>query len=184
VLLNVGCGPFGKPEGWINLDLDPLDHVYVPADCRKGLPLADGSCRGVHVEMFLEHLDPFDELGPFLAECHRVTEVGGILRVIVPDAELFIKAYLSEGWESMNRISYAGEDWSKLYPGKMEALNHVFHQGYEHYGGWDFERLERVLKDAGFAVINRRSFQQGDFPEGPIDRELHRLNAIYVEAVR
>lgn len=184
LLVNIACGPFGKPDGWINLDLSPIHGLYMRADCRRSLPLGTDSCRGIHVEMFVEHLDPEEELNSFLAECHRALEPGGVLRVIVPDAELFIRAYLSEGWSEINRIAYAGEDWSRVYPGKMEALNHVFQQGYEHYGGWDYDRLERVLRQAGFSRVTRRRFSEGDFPDGPIDRELHRANAVYAEAVK
>lgn len=184
LLVNMGCGPYGKVEGWINLDLFPAPHVYIRTDCRKQFPLASGSCRGIHVEMFLEHLDPFDELPYFLAECYRCLQSGGVARFIVPDAELFIRAYLSPGWEAMNRISYGQEDWSKQYPSKMDALNHVTQQGYEHYGGWDFERLRHVLSNVGFTRICRQEYGIGDFPGGPIDREYHRQNGLYVEATK
>ena len=184
LLVNLGCGPYGKAEEWINLDLSPLQHVYIRTDCRKQFPLASYSCQGIHVEMFLEHLDPFDELPYFLAECYRCLQLGGVARFIVPDAELFIRAYLSSGWEAMNRISYGLEDWSKQYTCKMEALNQVFQQGYEHYGGWDFERMRHVLSDAGFARIRRQEYDIGDFPGGPIDREYHRQNGLYVEATK
>lgn len=184
LLVNVGCGPFGKAEGWINLDLHQLQHVYIRTDCRRRLPVADGSCRGIHVEMFLEHLDPVDELPFFLADCHRALDTGGVLRVIVPDAELFVKAYLSPGWRAFNQISYGGEDWEKMYAGKMEALNHVFLQGYEHYGGWDFERVDRLLRNAGFGRVQRTGYGQGSFPGGSIDRDFHQQNAIYVEATK
>jgi len=184
LLVNVGCGPYGKSDGWINLDLHQLENVYIRADCRRRLPLADGSCRGIHVEMFLEHLDPFDELNTFLSECYRALETRGTLRIIVPDAERFMRAYLSPGWSALNEISYGGENWAEVYPGKMEALNHVFQQGYEHYGGWDYERLERVLTSAGFPRVQRREYAEGDFPGGPIDREYHRPNGLYVEATK
>lgn len=184
LLVNLGCGPFGKPQGWVNLDLHPIENVYLRTDCRRGLPLADGSCRGIHVEMFLEHLDPFDELPPFLREVRRCLEPGGIARFIVPDGEAYLRAYLAPGWDSLNRISYGGEDWSRQYPSKMDAINHVFQQGYEHYGGWDFERLAIVLAGAGFADVRRVSFGEGNFPGGPIDREYHKDGALYVEAVK
>ena len=184
LLVNLGCGPYGKAEGWINLDLSPGQEIYLRTDCRKTLPLADHSCQGIHVEMFLEHLDPCDEVPHFLAEIHRCLQAGGIARFIVPDAELYIRAYLSPGWDAMNQISYGSEDWSKQYSCKMEALNHVFQQGYEHYGGWDFERLRKLLANAGFNTVRRQAFGMGDFPSGPIDREYHRQNGLYVEATK
>ena len=29
LLVNLGCGPFGKPQGWVNLDLHPIENVYL-----------------------------------------------------------------------------------------------------------------------------------------------------------
>jgi len=133
--------------------------------------------------MFLEHVDPFDELPYLLKECYRALMPTGVLRIIVPDAEKFIKAYLSDGWDEMNAISYGKEDWSVMYANKMEALNHVFLQGYEHFGGWDFERLRLVLQTAGFVKINRVQFNEGVFQE-IIDREFHQSNGLYVEAMK
>jgi len=183
ILVNLGCGPYGREKGWVNLDLFPIQHVYIRTDCRKKLILGDNSCAGVHIEMFLEHVDPFDELPYLLKECYRVLIPTGVLRIIVPDAEKFIKAYLGYGWEEMNTISYGKEDWSVIYSCKMEALNHVFLQGYEHFGGWDFDRLQLVLQKAGFKMINRVKFNEGSFPE-IIDREFHQSNGLYVEAMK
>jgi predicted SAM-dependent methyltransferase len=182
LLVNVGCGPFGLPNGWVNLDLAALENIYLRTDCRRQLPMADSSCRGIHVEMFLEHLDPFDEVPVFLREIYRCLETNGVARFIVPDAALFIEAYINAGWDSMNEISYGSEDWSKSFASKMDALNHIFQQGYEHYGGWDFERLKHVLHEAGFSRIRRCIFSSGDFPLGAIDRDFHRKNGLYVEA--
>jgi predicted SAM-dependent methyltransferase len=132
--------------------------------------------------MFLEHLDPVDEIPFFLNSCYYSLQPNGILRIIVPDAHKFIKAYMDNGWNELNKISYGLEDWSKKYSSKMEALNYVFLQGYEHYGGWDKERLLNLLSKSGFTSIKFVDFGIGDFPNGPIDREYHKLNALYVEA--
>jgi predicted SAM-dependent methyltransferase len=184
LLVNLGCGPYGLPDGWINLDLFPINNVYLRTDCRKFLPLADNSCKGIHVEMFLEHLEPLEELPVFLQECYRALEPGGILRIIVPDAELFLTAYAADGWDEINKISYGFEDASKAYTTKMDLLNHVFLQEYEHYGGWSFERMEHFLQKAGFTRYAKLSYATGAFPGGPIDREYHRQNGLYVEAVK
>ena len=182
LLVNIGCGPYGLDKGWINLDLYPIKNVYLRSDCRKKLPLSPNSCSGIHVEMFLEHLDPIDELPFFLTSCYHALQQNGILRIIVPDAEKFIRAYVSDDWNDINKISYGMEDWSKIFSSKMEALNHVFLQGYEHYGGWDKDRLFKVLNKSGFTSISFVEFGIGDFPNGPIDRDYHRLNGLYVEA--
>ena len=182
LFVNIGCGPYGLEQGWINLDLYPINNVYLRTDCRKKLPFSSDSCLGIHVEMFLEHLDPEDELPFFLSSCYKVLQRNGILRIIVPDAQKFIKAYMSRDCSEMNKISYGLEDWSKIFPTKMDALNHVFLQGYEHYGGWDKERLFYVLSKSGFTTIRFVEYGIGDFPNGPIDREYHKHNGLYVEA--
>lgn len=108
----------------------------------------------------------------------------GILRIIVPNAELFLKAYFSSGWNEMNNISYGFEDWSKQYDTKMDALNHLFIQEYEHYGGWDMERMNTLLTKHGFNNISFPEFGKGNFPGGPIDRIYHKQNGLYTEAIK
>ncbi|MDJ0795469.1 MAG: methyltransferase domain-containing protein [Calothrix sp. MO_167.B12] len=181
LLVNIGCGPFGVSD-WVNLDLYPHPNVALVADTRRSLPLADGSCVGIHVEHFLEHLDPVDECPKFLQECRRCLQPEGVLRVIVPDAELYIKAYLEPGWETFNHIGCGGENPEKTFTCKMEALNHIFLQGWEHYGGYDAEHLELTLRQAGFTKVNRCSWRDGNFPVTPIDREQHRSYSLYFEA--
>ena len=181
LLVNIGCGPFGKPD-WVNLDLYSHPNVTLEADTRRSLPLADASCLGIHTEHFLEHLDPVDERPQFLQDCRRCLQPEGVLRVIVPDAELYIKAYLESGWDTLNQIGCGGEKPEATFTSKMEALNHVFIQGWEHYGGYDSESLESALRAAGFTQATRCNWRTGDFPGGCIDREQHRPYSLYFEA--
>ena len=67
---------------------------------------------------------------------------------------------------------------------KMQALNHVFLQDGEHYGGIDEQTLMLELKNAGFDNIKRYGWREGHFPDGVIDREQHRSYSLYVEAVK
>ncbi|HKP12574.1 MAG TPA: methyltransferase domain-containing protein [Blastocatellia bacterium] len=181
LLVNVGCGPFGK-EGWVNFDLMAHPNVTLALDCRHKLPLSDGSCLGIHVEHYFEHLDPADERGEFLKECRRCIQPEGVLRVIVPDAELYIRAYLEPGWGALNRIGCGGEEPEATFECKMDALNHVFHQGWEHYAGYDAESMELCLRAAGFTRVMRQAYRAGEFPGGCIDRDEHRPYSLYVEA--
>jgi predicted SAM-dependent methyltransferase len=180
---NIGCGPFGR-LGWVNLDLFSLNNVTLRADCRYRIPLADGSCEGIHVEHFFEHLASTDERPRFLSECRRCLQEDGVLRIIVPDGELYVRAYSAPGWEALNLVKCGGDVPEQVFRTKMEALNHVFLQDAEHYGAFDAETLGLVLNEAGFRDVTRRSWREGDFPGGPIDLELHRPYSLYYEARR
>ena len=182
VLANVGCGPNSR-EGWVNFDLFQVPGVTIPVDCRNGLPLSDASCRGIHIEHYFEHLEMTIERPRFLAECRRCLEVGGVLRIVVPDAKRFVEAYLAPGWETINAMGgfYVPEE---ACDAKMEVLNHTFLQEGDHFAGYDAEYLGIVLKDAGFCDIQEVAWREGQFPDGCIDIEQHRVYSLYMEAHR
>jgi predicted SAM-dependent methyltransferase len=181
VLVNIGCGPFGH-DGWINFDLHAHAGVALAVDCRRSLPLADESCRGIHVEHYFEHLESSRERPRFLAECRRCLQPGGILRIIVPDARKYAEAYLADGWADLNAIGCGGERPQTAFATKMAALNHVFLQDGEHYGGIDATLLGHELGAAGFADVRVVGWREGAFPGGCIDREQHRSYSLYMEA--
>jgi predicted SAM-dependent methyltransferase len=181
LLVNIGCGPFGH-EGWTNFDLYAHPRVALAIDCRKSLPLASGSCRGIHVEHYFEHLEPTRERPRFLAECRRCLVPGGVLRIVVPDARRYAEAYVSRGWADLNVIGCGGERPETAFATKMAALNHVFLQDGEHYGGIDAELLDDTLTAADFGDVTVVGWRQGSFPEGCIDREEHQSYSLYMEA--
>ena len=183
ILVNIGCGPFGR-EGWVNLDLFPAPGVTLRVDARWGLPLADSAARAIHVEHYFEHLEPTTERPRFLADCRRCLQPGGILRIVVPDMRKYIEAYLAPGWDVLNQVGCGGERPQDTFATKIEALNHVFVQDGEHYGGFDAEYLRNTLAKAGFDDIEQVDWRTGRFPGGAIDREQHASYSLYMEARR
>ena len=179
LLVNVGCGPFGQ-EGWVNLDLFPAPGVTMRVDCRR--PLGDGAARGIHVEHYFEHLEPATERPCFLAECRRCLEPG-VLRIIVPDMRKHVEAYLADDW-TLNEIGCGGQLPQSAFATEIEALNHVFVQDGEHYGGFGAEYLRRTLEQAGFTDVEQVAWREGGFPERPIDREEHWLDSLLMKARR
>jgi predicted SAM-dependent methyltransferase len=182
VLANVGCGPTGL-AGWVNLDMFDVPGVTLPTDCRHRLPLGNGSCRGMHVEHYFEHLEMTIERPRFLAECLRCLEPGGVLRIIVPDARAFIEAYLAPGWERINAMGgfYVPEE---ACDAKMQVINHTFLQDGDHFAGYDAEYLKIVLEQAGFREVEQVTWRKGRFPGGCIDIEQHSVYSLYMEARR
>ena len=143
-------------------------------DCSYKLPISDEACSGIHVEHYFEHLTHNEEVPVFLSECRRCLSPKGVLRIIVPDAEQFLLAYAQDGWVGLNALSANGTLAQSCFETKMQAINHVMVQQHEHFGGYDFETIAAVLREAGFKDVVRWEFREGLFPYGCIDRDQHR----------
>ncbi len=117
--MNVACGPHA-PEGFLHLDLIAASAAVLSWDCRRSLPLADGAAAGVRIEQFVEHLDPREELPVLLADVRRVLAPGGVLRVIVPDAGRYLKAYC---WDDLSAFAELGtpEPFPADLPTRMDS---------------------------------------------------------------
>ncbi|MBL8189853.1 MAG: methyltransferase domain-containing protein [Acidobacteria bacterium] len=180
--VNVACGPQILPD-FVNLDLVPCHRDVLGWDCRWSLPMADETVAGIRAEQFVEHLEPREELPAFLKDCLRVLQPGGILRVIVPDAERYLQAYCRADLSGFRELAVP-DPFPEDLPTRMDIINHVFHQWSEHRWGYDFETLEHRLKVAGFCQIRRAAFRQSLDPKLANDRDVHAPYSLYVEAVK
>ena len=89
--LHIGCGD-GHLPGWINIDVHPAP---LATNVLWGLPFADRSVSRVFVSHMLEHLFVPRDVGFFLGELKRVMAPGGVVRIVVPDIEQCIAAYVA-----------------------------------------------------------------------------------------
>ena len=188
LLVNVGCGSSGK-EGWINVDFSPYEGVNCTFDCRTGLPFENNSVKGIFTEHFLEHLNYENEAKQFLADCFRVLEPGGVIRIIVPDAEKFLAGYCSPGWEVLSLVRPLTSNHQDFHLGltyntKMELINVVFRQFGEHKFAYDYETLAFCLEEAGFLQIKKMSFGKTKMQELALDMEARASESLYVEAIK
>jgi predicted SAM-dependent methyltransferase len=186
LIVNIGCGFEGKP-GWTNVDVVPAEGVNCIYDCRTGLPFADGSVRWIFTEHFFEHIDYTDEVPVFLTACYRALSPGGVIRIIVPDAEKYVRAYCAEGWGDLTAIRPLHADHSDSVFGsrfhtKMEVVNAVFRQYFEHKFAYDFATLEFVLRRYGFDAVQRQSCGQSVANGLAIDKPERASESLYVEA--
>jgi predicted SAM-dependent methyltransferase len=166
--LNLGSG-FQPKEGWVNVDLS--EHANLTLDLREPLPFSDGSVESIYTEHFFEHLH-YAQLGEstaweletpsdasealaFLRECRRVLTPGGLLDVVVPDAEGIVQEYVARREQPFPRYPWWGPKWCDT---PLHCVNYVFRQGNEHQYAYDEETLTRVLESVGFADVRRRPF--------------------------
>lgn len=90
-LINLGCGANIK-DGFINLDYSWRPGIHLCWDLANGIPINDRSVRGAFTEHCLEHLKLTDCRRVF-TELFRVLKPGGRVKIIVPNAELYLDAY-------------------------------------------------------------------------------------------
>lgn len=93
VLCNLGCGARYHAD-WLNIDFHGDGKSVFSWNLRNGIPLADRSCDVVYSSHAIEH---FDRNGArqFLSECRRVLKPSGTLRLVAPDLEGIVRAYLA-----------------------------------------------------------------------------------------
>ena len=188
MLVNLGAGDAGHP-GWVNVDRAPGPNVNCIYDARKKLPFEDGSVKGIFTEHFFEHVDYEEQAPLLLAECHRVLQPGGVIRIIVPDAEKYIRAYVSGGWDQLSSIrplapGHTDVHFPVRYNTPMELINVVFRQFEEHKFAYDFETLAFVLESAGFRNVRKQGFGESMAPEICLDLERRASESLYVEAMK
>lgn len=184
LLLNLGAGDVGL-GGWVNVDSYRGKNINCVYDIRKRLPFDDNSARGIFCEHFLEHLDYTEEIPFFLTECHRVLEPGGVIRIVIPDAEKYLKAYSQGGWGELSRIRSLSEgrrDGSGFcFNTRIELINEIFRQGSQHKYAYDFETMEFLLERYGFGQIVKQEYGKSIRPEICLDQKARELESLYVE---
>lgn len=154
--LNVGCGDLVFP-GWTNVDENPIEGVdYL--DARNGLPYRDSTVVHIHCEHFLEHLE-YSEATGILSEFCRVLKPDGTLRLIVPDAEKYCRAYVNNDSDYFKRLENLGGTLTP-FETPMQIINQTFRMGGDHKFAWDYDTLSRALQSAGFCNVYRS--EKGD----------------------
>lgn len=177
--LHLGCGR-RIISGWTNIDAADGPGVDLVWDLRRPLPFAPGSVELIYSEHVLEHLVKADA-DHLLADCFRVLAPSGVLRVGVPDAELYLRAYVGTNGEFFARAEYLGGATRPLRT-RMEVINQMFRMGGAHKYAWDFETLELSLSEAGFADIVRCEPGRASSPSLCLDDPSHAFETLYAEA--
>jgi predicted SAM-dependent methyltransferase len=187
-LVNFGAGSSGL-EGWINVDAYRCPGVNFVWDCRYPVPLPDACARGVFSEHFLEHLEYETEVRDFLRECHRIMRPGAVIRIVVPDAGAYIRAYSAPDWQDLIRLRQLRDGrtdpaYAIIYQTKMQLINVLYRQFGEHKYAYDSETLTALLEEVGFSEAKVVAYKQSRLPELAIDLEVRASESLYVEAVR
>lgn len=204
--LNFGPGPnWEKPDSkWLSVDIDPsLGDVVVNFQNFNKLPLDDNSTQCIYGSHVFEHMSIFKSPLIF-KEINRVLQKGGILRLILPDAEKSIKEYVNKNkdFELFKRRSERAKKNQNIEYSLFECLREDFlspngqakllgRNTLAHQNAWDFETIRADLIRAGFdkEKIYKSDFQKSrskyfDF-EGTYPSEANEdYRSLYIEAIK
>lgn len=176
--LNLGCGPFPHPD-FINADYDWRPGIQLCWDFRRKIPLPEGVLAGLFSEHCLEHLTK-DDARSLLAGLKPAMKPNGRVRIVVPDAELYLDIYMRRRAGESVLFPYEAPD-TQLSETPMDHVNRIF-RNYGHLFAYDFTTMKKLLIDAGYRDIERCGFREGKVSKLLIDREDRKEESLYIEA--
>ena len=110
-----------------------------------------------------------------LEEWRRILRQGGLLRVALPNARIFFKAYLGNG--DFDADYYCRYKPALHYHTRIDYANYVAYMD-AHRHMFDEENLVAVLKAAGFSEVNLCNF------DPTIDMKEREFESIYAVAIK
>ncbi len=172
IYLELGSGSKRGEGEWTTVDIFGADINY---NLSYGIPLKNGTVDKIYSSHFLEHLS-FKEIVTFLEECKRVLKPNGIFSVCVPDASLYIKAYIEKkNFRTDEDFYIEGKTFTNSH---IDQINYIAYMGGEHKHMWDAESLVNTLGILGFKDAKLRDF------DGSIDRIERNYESIYAVATK
>lgn len=93
----------------------------------------------------------------------KILKPNGVLRIAMPDLEMSVKDYMNKNSLTENKgfLKKYGLDFIKT---NAEALNIAF-RWWGHQWLYDWEELERRLKEAGCVKIKKCKLNESEHPE-------------------
>jgi predicted SAM-dependent methyltransferase len=176
IFVEVGAGNRKGINGWLTIDMTNNCDIFW--DLRKGMPFPDESISKIYSSHFLEHLS-FKEGQKFLDECLRVLAPGGNFSICVPNARLYIEAYLLDSDLDPNFFFSYKPPYNNTT--KIDYVNYIaYMDGKYEYGKhkymFDEENLIHILKAKGMKNVHLREFDPS------IDLKKRAFGSIYAEA--
>lgn len=171
--------------GFVNIDIvPPADIVW---DVREGIPVPDNACDFLFTEHFLEHIDYPQSVKKVVADFFRIVKAGGQVVIGVPDSEMAAQSYVNKNYEFKKKameLWYSKRNCLVDFNTDIDLLNYHFRDQDDdpkynpHLWAYDFDKLNSLLKNAGFKSVNRWQF------DSTIANPKRQWGSIYVIATK
>ena len=151
-----------RRSDWITIDMR-YDADIVGDITEIGIPFPDDSADIVHCSHFLEHLYFPTPMRDILLECKRVLKKNGIFSVCVPDASVFIRAYLKgeDGLFQEHELDLPNFHYNT----PIDYINYIAFMGmwkgtWGHKHLFDSDNLIKILENIGFSKVTLREYDE------------------------
>jgi predicted SAM-dependent methyltransferase len=199
-----GCG-WSAPEGWINFDASPtlrLERLpcfrrfikknrqpFPPnvlyGDIIRGLPIEQGSCKGMYCSHVLEHL-ALEDLKSALRKTHSFLSEEGIFRFVIPDLRFYAQHYVNNS--SVTAAHTFMKDTCLGQEKRERSLYGFFLQwlgNSQHRWMWDYLSIEEELRQVGFRKIRRANYNDAEDPMfHKVENKKRWENSLGIECVK
>lgn len=168
--IDLGAGTSVLDASFKGVDLFRFSMLFknVVADVRKGIPLKSNSVSYIYTSHMIEHLTYY-ESRRLLLECSRVLRTNdGKIRIVCPDLSKY--------------LDLCSKDGGKIFENGAYAISYLTQES-GHRSCWNFELLEKLLKECGFKNVSRCSchISNLNFPVKHEDSSKE-WESLYVEA--
>ncbi len=169
IKIELGAGKERQLEGWTTVDINGDCDLIL--DLQNPLPFPDESVSEIYSSHVLEHFLYPNPMAGILNECHRILKQGGIFSVCVPNARIYIEAYLNP--DKFDQKKYCLYKPAYHYKSPIDYINYIAYMAGHHFHLFDEENLVSTLSEAGFKNVMLRDFDPN------IDLEGRRNESIY-----
>lgn len=171
--LNLGCGAI-YIDNWTNADFYRFRKIKLDwmLDIGKKWKCDSNFWDGIFSEHTLEHLTYEASITCF-KECHRTLKTGGILRLSIPNIDLYIE-HLSGKFQHKE---------FEQFPTKAESISYVT-QNFGHKSTWNPELLISLLNEIGFKEVKQMEFFKSFNQDLCIEQEYKEWETMYIEAIK
>lgn len=152
IFLELGAGNKKGRDGWLTIDI--TQHCDIFWDLSKGIPFPTNSVAKIYSSHFFEHLT-FREINILLQDCMRVLAPNGIFSICVPNAKMYIEAYLEKIPAPKEAFGYISAYNNTT---RIDFINYIAYMDGHHKYMFDEENLLFVLKSSGMKNVRLRSF--------------------------
>jgi predicted SAM-dependent methyltransferase len=152
--------------GWLNMDALPLLPDVLYLDATRRFSFKDAAFDYIFSEHMIEHVSYHHGLN-MLAECRRVLQPSGKIRISTPDLNFLVNLYRCDKSELHKRyIRWSTRTFNHGTVPEDNAvfvINH-FVRSWGHRFIYDEETLREAMLNAGFTNIVRCDLQESETP--------------------